>query len=104
MKSKDIGGVFMKEQQTHFLQLLQAVVNLNEKVLQLAQNLEGETGACYSVDQASKVLGISRTKLYDLLRRPDFPVVDIGHRKLIPRRQLEEWLDRQCGARKQEII
>jgi len=50
MKSKDIGGVFMKEQQTHFLQLLQAVVNLNEKVLQLAQNLDGETGACYSVD------------------------------------------------------
>ena len=31
MKSKDIGGVFMKEQQTHFLQLLQAVVNLNKK-------------------------------------------------------------------------
>jgi len=98
------GGSKVLHNQDPFIQLLQAVVDLNERVLQLMQSLEGETGACYSVDQASKVLGISRAKMYDLLRRPDFPVVDIGHRKLIPRKQLEQWLDQQCGARKQEII
>jgi len=86
----------VKDQQISLLQLLQAIAELNEKVIQLAQSIEGEAGACYSVDQASKVLGISRAKMYDLLRRPDFPVIDIGHRKLIPRRQLEEWLDQQC--------
>ena len=29
--------------------------------------------------------------------------VDIGHRKLIPRKQLEQWLDRQC-IQKQDVI
>ncbi len=83
--------------QKSIVQLLQAVADLNEKVIQLAQSIEGEkTGTCYSVEQTAKLLGISRAKMYDLLRRPDFPVVSVGHRKLIPRRQLEEWLDQQC--------
>lgn len=88
-------------QKSSFIELLQAVAELNEKVIQLTQSIEAEEGACYSVDQASKVLGISRAKMYDLLRRPDFPVIDIGHRKLIPRRQLEQWLDQQCQKQSQ---
>ena len=90
--------------QKSLIELLQSVADLNERVIRLAQSIESKTGACYSVEQAAKILGISRAKMYDLLRRPDFPVVDIGHRKLIPRKQLEQWLDQQCGARKQEII
>lgn len=82
------------------LELLQAVANLNERVLQLVQITEQSASSSesltYSVEQTAKVLGISRSKLYELLHRPDFPVVDIGHRKLIPRRQLEQWLDRQA--------
>lgn len=81
--------------QKSFIQLLQAVTELNERVINLTQQLESNQ-TCYSIEQASKILGISRAKMYDLLRRPDFPVIDIGHRKLIPRRQLEEWLDQQC--------
>ena len=87
----------MLHTQDPLIQLLQAIADLNERVIQLAQSIEGQTEmTCYSVDQASKVLGVSRSKMYDLLRRPDFPVVSVGHRKLIPRRQLEEWLDQQC--------
>ena len=83
--------------QESFVQLLQSIADLNERVIKLAQSIEGQTEmTCYSVDQASKILGVSRSKMYDLLRRPDFPVVSVGHRKLIPRRQLEEWLDQQC--------
>ena len=80
------------------LQLLQVVVDLNERVIQLVQRMEWEQPKplTYNVEQAAEVLGVSRSKLYDdLLHRPDFPVVTIGHRKLIPRRQLEQWLERQ---------
>lgn len=79
------------------LQLLQTVAELNEKVIRLTQRIEqtSSESLTYSVEQTAKILGISRSKLYELLHRPDFPVVDIGHRKLIPRRQLEQWLDRQ---------
>lgn len=89
--------------QKSLIELLQSVADLNERVIRLAQSIESKTGACYSVEQAAKILGISRAKMYDLLRRPDFPVVDIGHRKLIPRKQLEQWLDRQC-IQKQDVI
>ena len=94
----------MLHTQHPLIQLLQAIADLNERVIQLAQSMESQTEmTCYSVDQASKVLGVSRSKMYELLRRPDFPVIDIGHRKLIPRRQLEQWLDRQC-IQKQDAI
>ncbi|PRX39489.1 excisionase family DNA binding protein [Planifilum fimeticola] len=79
------------------LQLLKAVADLNEKVIRLAQGIDGNPQPLtYSVGQAAKVLGVSRSKMYDLLHRPDFPVITIDHRKLIPRRQLERWLDQQC--------
>jgi excisionase family DNA binding protein len=86
-----------KQTQDTVLQLLRVIVDLNEKVLQLVQRMEqGQLETLtYSVEQTAKILGVSRSKLYDLLQRPDFPVVDIGHRKLIPRRQLEQWLDQQ---------
>lgn len=81
------------------IQLLQSVADLNEKVLYLTKQMDqpqtSSESLTYSVEQTANILGISRSKLYDLLRRPDFPVIDIGHRKLIPRRQLEQWLDRQ---------
>ncbi|SDZ38764.1 helix-turn-helix domain-containing protein [Thermoactinomyces sp. DSM 45892] len=81
------------------IQLLQTVSDLNEKVLNLTQRMENKPqteSLTYSVEQTAKMLGISRTKLYELLHRPDFPVVDIGHRKLIPRKNLEEWLNQQA--------
>lgn len=82
------------------LELLQAVANLNERVLQLVQITEQSASSSesltYSVEQACKVLGVSRSKLYELLHRPDFPVVSVGQRKLIPRKQLEQWLNQQA--------
>jgi excisionase family DNA binding protein len=83
------------------LQLLQTVANLNERVLQLAEQRERQQteALVYTVDQAAKALGVSRAKLYEMLHMPDFPVVEVGHRKLIPRKQLEQWLDQQCKGR-----
>ena len=47
-----------------------------------------------SVEEAGKLLGVSRQIAYQLSRRPDFPTLHIGRRVLVPRKQLEAWMDR----------
>ena len=47
-----------------------------------------------SVEEAGKMLGVSRQIAYQLSRRADFPTLHIGRRVLVPRKQLEEWMDR----------
>jgi len=47
-----------------------------------------------SVEEAGKLLGVSRQVAYQLIHRADFPTLHIGRRILVPRKQLEEWMDR----------
>ncbi len=47
-----------------------------------------------NLEEAGKLLGISRQTVYLLSRREDFPVLRIGRRILIPRKQLEAWMER----------
>ena len=47
-----------------------------------------------SVEEAGKLLGVSRQIAYQLSRRADFPTLHIGRRVLVPRKQLEQWMDR----------
>ena len=47
-----------------------------------------------NLEEAGKLLGISRQTVYLLSHREDFPVLRIGRRILIPRKQLEAWMDR----------
>ena len=47
-----------------------------------------------SVEETGKLLGVSRQIAYQLSRRADFPTLHIGRRVLVPRKQLEEWMDR----------
>ena len=47
-----------------------------------------------SVEEAGKLLGISRHVAYQLSRRADFPTLHIGRRVLVPIKQLEEWIER----------
>ncbi len=49
-----------------------------------------------SVEEAGELLGVSRAIAYQLSRRADFPTLHIGRRVLVPRKQLEEWMDRNC--------
>ena len=46
-----------------------------------------------SLEEAGKILGVSRQTVYLLSRREDFPVLRIGRRILIPKKQLEAWMD-----------
>ena len=50
-----------------------------------------------SVEEAGKLLGVSRQIAYQLSRRADFPTLHIGRRVLVPRKQLEAWMDRQVN-------
>ena len=47
-----------------------------------------------SVEEAGKLLGVSRQIAYQLIHRADFPTLHIGRRILVPRKQLEAWMDR----------
>ncbi len=51
-----------------------------------------------SVEEAGKLLGVSRAIAYQLSRRADFPTLRIGKRVLVPKKQLEEWMDRNCES------
>lgn len=51
----------------------------------------------YSVAEAAEVLGISRPKVYDLLRRDDFPSFKVGGRVLVSVEGLRQWVAVQAG-------
>ena len=55
-----------------------------------------------SVEEAGKLLGVSRAVAYQLIHRADFPTLRIGKRILIPKKQLEAWMDRQVNGDKDE--
>ena len=56
-----------------------------------------------SVEEAGKLLGVSRQVAYQLIHRSDFPTLDIGRRILVPKKQLEEWMDRNVIGAEADI-
>ena len=46
-----------------------------------------------SVDEAARLLGVSRDLAYDLVRRGELPAVRLGRRIVVPRRSLELLLE-----------
>ena len=45
-----------------------------------------------TVDEAAKLIGISKPKMYELTKTPDFPVIHIGRKILINRQSLLRWM------------
>ena len=41
-----------------------------------------------------KILGLSRTCVYDFMRAVDFPAIQLGNRRLVRREEFFSWLDR----------
>jgi len=52
----------------------------------------------YSVDEAAQVLGVSRSTIYNLIHRADFPALKVGNRQLISREGLAAWVRKQAGG------
>lgn len=50
-----------------------------------------------SVDEAAKLLGISRCTAYECVRTGEIPSVSFGRRILIPRHRLERLLDGEAA-------
>ena len=50
-----------------------------------------------TVSEACEALSISKTVMYQLIHRDDFPCIRIGRRALIPRDKLIEWVNSHCG-------
>ena len=48
-----------------------------------------------NIKEVSEVLGVSRTTVYELMHREDFPAFKIGARTLVPREKLIEWVNKQ---------
>ncbi len=55
-----------------------------------------------TVEEAGKRLGISRPMAYELTKRPDFPVLRIGRRIVIPIDGLDLWVRSNTGSRTQK--
>lgn len=46
----------------------------------------------------SKVLGISKTSAYELVRSKGFPVLKIGSRLVVPKEKFREWVEQNTGG------
>lgn len=47
----------------------------------------------YTVPEAAAVLGVSTSKMYQVIRMEGFPVVVLGKRRVIPIKSLDKWLE-----------
>lgn len=51
----------------------------------------------YNVPEAAKALGISETKMYQLVKTKGFPTVRVGRRSLVSIKGLERWVEEQAA-------
>lgn len=42
----------------------------------------------------AKVLGVSPSSCYELMHEPDFPVLKVGSRMVVPKEKFVEWVSR----------
>lgn len=60
-----------------------------------------ENCGAFDANGASKYIGISLPKLYELIYSTDFPAFRVGRRWVIPKDALDAWLARQAQERAQ---
>ena len=45
-----------------------------------------------------KVLGVSPSSGYELMHEPDFPVLKIGSRMVVPKEKFVKWVEQRTGG------
>ena len=60
-------------------------------------------GMAMTVENMADELTIGRSIAYDLVQQPGFPSFMIGRRVLVSRKGLQEWIDRQCLERSENL-
>lgn len=51
-----------------------------------------------SVEEAARMVGLSRAAFYPIVMAGDVPSVKVGARRLVPMNALREWMDRQLAS------
>lgn len=49
-----------------------------------------------SVPEAAEVIGVSPSKMYEVVKIQGFPLVKLGKRLLVSRKGLERWIEEQA--------
>ena len=47
-----------------------------------------------NAELVAKVLGVSPSSGYELMHEPDFPVLNVGSRMVVPKEKFIEWVER----------
>lgn len=53
-----------------------------------------------SVTETATVLGISRTSAYELVKGNNFPSIKVGSHIVVPKDELQKWIQKQLGGKK----
>ena len=48
----------------------------------------------------AKVLGVSPSSAYELMHEPDFPVLRVGSRMVVPKEKFIQWVEEHTGGGK----
>ena len=51
-----------------------------------------------NAETAAKLLGVSISSMYELMHEKGFPVLRIGSRLVIPKEQLQVWVEQRIGG------
>ena len=46
----------------------------------------------------AKVLGVSPSSGYELMHQPDFPVLRVGSRMVVPKEKFMQWVEEHTGG------
>lgn len=49
-------------------------------------------------ETVAKTLGVSPSSAYELMHEPDFPVLRIGNRMVVPKEQFIQWVTEHTGG------
>lgn len=55
--------------------------------------MEQITRQTYTVPEVAKILGISQSYAYEMARQKKFPILELGHKVLIPKKKFDNWLE-----------
>ena len=53
-----------------------------------------------NAETVAKVLGIAPSSAYELMHEPGFPVLKIGSRMVVPKKQFIRWVEEHTGGGK----
>ncbi|MGN8969542.1 helix-turn-helix transcriptional regulator [Intestinimonas sp. HCP28S3_D6] len=51
-------------------------------------------------ETVAKVLGVSPSSSYELMHEPDFPVLRVGSRMVVPKEKFIQWVEEHTGGGK----